>query len=191
MSLVGTFTLLGGGMVLAVLLFLLTTRKPAVIHAAVSISPPPASQSPPSVASAPKPATAPRPISSGTTLLVVDDDEAVRVTTSMILQDFGYAVLACDSGQRALDVLGQQPGVSLLLTDVVMPEMNGAELARRARAMRASLPIVFFSGYADPNSAAGEAVLEPLLRKPFRARELVAEIEAMLADARATPKVGT
>jgi CheY-like chemotaxis protein len=108
----------------------------------------------------------------------------VRVTPAMILQDFGYSVLACESGHSALDVLGEQPAVALLLTDVVMPVMNGAELARRARAMRASLPIVFFSGYADPNSAAGEAVLEPLLRKPFRASELVAEIEAALTGAR-------
>jgi len=183
-----TLTLVGGGIALAVLLFLMTTRKPAPIPAAATPAPPP----PPTAATAvnPQPAAARPPTTSGGTLLIVDDDEAVRVTTAMILQDFGYSVLACESGQSALDVLGRQPEVSLLLTDVVMPEMNGAELARRARALRASLPIVFFSGYADPNTAAGEAVLTPLLRKPFRARELVAEIEAALAGGRAA-KGGT
>ena len=118
------------------------------------------------------------------TLLIVDDDEAVRVTTAMILQDYGYVVLACESGAGALELLRGQPEISLLLTDVVMPGMDGAELARRARGMRQTLPIVFFSGYTDPKSVAGDVVLEPILRKPFRATELVAQIESALAGAR-------
>lgn len=118
------------------------------------------------------------------TLLIVDDDEAVRLTTAMILQDYGYSVLACASGQSALELLRGQPDISLLLTDVVMPGMDGAELARLARAMRQTLPIVFFSGYTDPRSVAGEVVLEPILRKPFRASELVAQIKSALASAK-------
>jgi CheY-like chemotaxis protein len=185
MSQVVTLAFLGGGgIVLAVLLFKLATRRSPVQATAVSPSAPPVSRPPASAPTLRESAVVLNPRGSAATLLVVDDDQAVRVTTAMILQDSGYSVLTCSSGQSALDLLGEQPAVALLLTDVVMPVMNGAELARRARAMRASLPIVFFSGYADPNSAAGEAVLEPLLRKPFRASELVAEIEAALSGAR-------
>jgi len=116
-----------------------------------------------------------------TTVLVVDDDEAVRVTTAMILEDMGYTAIECGTGEAALKRLRDCSGIDLLLTDVVMPGMNGAELARQARAMRASLPIVFFSGYTDLERLAGDVILRPIIRKPFRARELAAQIEASLA----------
>ena len=184
MSEVAILALLGGGgFLFVVLLFLLAARRSAPVPVAVVAPPEPRMPQPGASNVTTSQPAVPTPRGPGATLLVVDDDEAVRMTTAMILQDFGYSVLVCESGQSALDLLGQQPAVALLLTDLVMPEMNGAELARRARAMRASLPIVFFSGYADPNSAAGEAVLEPLLRKPFRVSELVAEIEAALSRA--------
>jgi len=127
---------------------------------------------------------APLRASSPATLLIVDDDEAVRITTAMILQDLGYSVLESATGEGALELLRENPDIALLLTDVVMPGMNGAELARRACAMRPALPILFFSGYANPDSAVGDTVLQPILRKPFRARELAARIEAALARAR-------
>ncbi len=155
------------------------TRPPSSISATPPVS---KAAGVPLGASAPAdPASQP---GSPATLLIVDDDEAVRMTTAMILQDYGYTVLACESGAGALELLSGQPDISLLLTDVVMPGMNGAELARRARVMRQTLPIVFFSGYTDPKSVAGEVILEPILRKPFRATELVAQIESALAGAR-------
>ena len=133
---------------------------------------------------APAPADPSRRTRPRATLLIVDDDEAVRTTTAMILQDYGYSVLECESGAGALELLRGQPDISLLLTDVVMPGMDGAQLALHARAMRQTLPIVFFSGYTDPRSMAAEVVLEPILRKPFRASELVAQIESALAGAK-------
>jgi CheY-like chemotaxis protein len=114
-------------------------------------------------------------------VLIVDDDETVRIITAMILGDLGYSALESGTGEGALELLREHPDVALLLTDVLMPGMHGAELARQARAMRPGLPIVFLSGNADP--LAGDAVLEPILRKPFRASELAARIDEALANA--------
>jgi len=117
------------------------------------------------------------------TVLLVDDDEAVRSTTAMILQTMGYAVLESATGRAALDLLAADPTIGVLLTDVVMPGMNGAELARHARAARPDLPVVFCSGYADPDAVAGDAIVQRIVRKPFRAGELAAQIEAALSEA--------
>ena len=71
----------------------------------------------------------------------------------------------------------------MLLTDVAMPDMNGPDLARHVRPLRPGLPIVFFSGYADPDAVAEDAILHRLVRKPFRATELVAQIKAAMLEA--------
>ena len=132
------------------------------------------------------PADAPLRVKYPATVLIVDDDEAVRITFAMVLEDLGYSVLQSGSGVSALELLRDNPTIALLLTDVVMPGMNGVELARRARAMRAALPIVFISGYADPGSVVGDAARQPILRKPFRASELAAWLDIALAGARDT-----
>ncbi len=118
-------------------------------------------------------------------ILLVDDDEAVRSTTGMILETMGYTVREAESGEVALAALRSGPPIDLLLTDVAMPGMNGPELARRVRALRPMLPIVFFSGYADPESVAGDTIRQRIVRKPFRAVDLAAQIEAALAEHRA------
>jgi CheY-like chemotaxis protein len=117
-------------------------------------------------------------------VLLVDDDEAVRTTTGMILETMGYTVHEAESGQQALELLGGDTAFDILLTDVAMPGMNGPELARRVRDLRPGLPIVFFSGYADPESVAGGTIRQRIVRKPFRAAELAAQIEAALTELR-------
>jgi CheY-like chemotaxis protein len=92
-------------------------------------------------------------------------------------------VLQSHSGRAALNLLAADAGIAVMLTDVAMPGMNGAELARLARAARPALPIVFFSGYADPEAIAGDPILQRIVRKPFRSTELAAQIEAALAEA--------
>jgi CheY-like chemotaxis protein len=120
------------------------------------------------------------------TVLLVDDDEAVRSTTGMILETMGYSVVEAESGREALERLTGDDAIDLLLTDVAMPGMNGPELARQVRVLRPVMPIVFFSGYADPDAVAGNAIRQRMVRKPFRAAELVAQIEAALAEQRAS-----
>ena len=117
-------------------------------------------------------------------VLAVDDDDAVRTTTSDILMGLGYSVLQAPSGEVALELLGQREMIDVLLTDVVMTGMSGPELARRARLLRPDLPIVFISGYADPTGAIDNTPLRPLVRKPFRPSDLRRQIEAALTELR-------
>jgi signal transduction histidine kinase/CheY-like chemotaxis protein len=118
-------------------------------------------------------------------VLVVDDDSAVLGTTAAILRDIGYSVAQADSGAAALELLGRNPGIDLLLTDVVMTPMSGPELAREVERLYPRLPIVFFSGYVAPAGLIGDGAGHPLIRKPFTPGELRRQIEAALADKRA------
>ena len=122
----------------------------------------------------------------GAHILLVDDDEAVRCTTGMVLETMGYSIVQAGGGQQALDLLATGHRIDLLLTDVAMPGMNGPQLARLVRDARPSLPIVFFSGYADPEAVAGDIILQRIVRKPFRATDLAAQIEIALAEAHST-----
>jgi signal transduction histidine kinase len=117
------------------------------------------------------------------TVLLVDDDEAVRVVTGAMLKDLGYAVHEAASGVVALRVLETNMPVDLLMTDLAMPFMTGAQLAQAARARRPGLPVVFISGYADPEGLTGAVSMHRLVRKPFRPGELRQEIEAALGGA--------
>ena len=116
-------------------------------------------------------------------VLVVDDDDAVRAVTLDMLSSLGYTVRAASGGTEALALLDNGDTIDLLLTDVVMPGMSGPELARRARVSRPHLPIVFISGYANPEGIAGEA-LDRLVRKPFGAKDLRERVEEAINEAR-------
>ena len=117
-------------------------------------------------------------------VLVVDDDVDVRSTTALLLRRMGYAVTTAGNAAEALHVLESREAIELLLSDVVMPQVTGPDLARQAQARRPDLPVVFFSGYADPEAIAGAIPLARLLRKPFRPTELAKLIETALAEAR-------
>jgi CheY-like chemotaxis protein len=131
---------------------------------------------------APPPAPRLPSIPSQGTVLVVDDDPAVRATTVEVLRDLGYDVREADSGPEALDLLRCDSQIEVLLTDVVMPGMNGAELARLAPGVRPGLSILFMSGYTDPEEITGALRRHRLVRKPFLPSHLAAQIEAALAE---------
>lgn len=137
-----------------------------------------------------RPGEAPGPKSAAAVVLVVDDDAAVLETTAAILKDLGYSVVQRDAGDAALNLLDREPGIDLLLTDVVMTPMSGPELARNARDRRPHLPIVFFSGYAAPAGLAGDVAGHRLIRKPFTPAELHRQIEAALSEAKARAPAG-
>jgi len=132
-----------------------------------------------------RPVETPEQGTSKALVLAVDDDAAVRNTTADVLKGLGYSVLQAPSGEAALDLLKQDGMIDVLLTDVVMTGMSGPELARRARSSHPRLPIIFISGYADPEGIAGDVILHPLVRKPFRPSDLRRQIEAALARSRA------
>jgi signal transduction histidine kinase len=117
------------------------------------------------------------------TILLVDDDEAVRIVAATMLRDIGYTVREADSGAGAMAALEADDSVDVLMTDLVMPEMNGSQLATVARERLSNLPVIFVSGYADPLDDAW-TLRHPLVRKPFSAVDLHRVIEAALVERR-------
>lgn len=105
------------------------------------------------------------------TILLVEDDEAIRAVTTAILRSLGYQVFPVTSGSEALEFCASDnaASVDLLLTDIVMPSMGGRELAERLLAVRPDLKVLFMSGYVDDPvilQAVQEAAI-PFLEKPF------------------------
>jgi two-component system cell cycle sensor histidine kinase/response regulator CckA len=117
----------------------------------------------------------------GETVVLVDDDEMVRLVASDYLGLQGYRVLAAAGGLEAL-ALFEHERVDLLVTDVVMPEMNGHELYRAAAERRPGLPVVYMSGY-DPESVAvpESGSSSAFLQKPYNLAELGEAVRALLA----------
>jgi PAS domain S-box-containing protein len=117
------------------------------------------------------------------TVLLVEDEDRVRSITSRILQGKGSTVLEARGGAEALDLLGRTDGeVKLVVTDVVMPEMNGPELVQRLQARRPDLKVLFLSGYTDGAIVrhgllgAGTAFLQ----KPFTPGALTRKVHEVL-----------
>jgi two-component system cell cycle sensor histidine kinase/response regulator CckA len=112
------------------------------------------------------------------TILVVEDDEAVRKTTTAILESAGYHVLTAGSALMAIELARMRDTtIDLVLTDVVMPMMSGAEMLPLLRAFRPGLKAIFMSGYAGEHIAArGLNVGDVLLEKPFSKNDLLQQI---------------
>jgi two-component system cell cycle sensor histidine kinase/response regulator CckA len=118
------------------------------------------------------------------TILLVEDEEAVRVFAARALRGKGYTVLEADTGVSALEVLESlDDGIDLLISDVVMPQMDGPTLLRHVREMHPDLKVIFISGYAED---AFRRNLDPasrfqLLPKPFSLKQLAAKVKEVLA----------
>jgi len=114
------------------------------------------------------------------TILVVEDDAIVRMLIVDVLEELQFKVLEADGGTAALALLKNHDTlIDLLMTDVGLPEMDGRELAARARALRPSLPILFASGYAESLEVpAGMHVIG----KPFSIDQLRDKVKGLLAD---------
>ncbi|MBI3791477.1 MAG: PAS domain S-box protein [Gemmatimonadetes bacterium] len=121
------------------------------------------------------------------TVLVVEDEEAVRRLLVRLLRDAGYETHAAAHGAEALEFLAEHPAsVHLLVTDMVMPGMDGRELATRARSMRPDLGVLFTSGYTtDPAmSARVVGAGDAFLRKPYSRREMLHAVRRVLDASR-------
>ena len=117
------------------------------------------------------------------TILLVEDNEIVRRTTYEMLEANGYQILVAASPGDALLICEQHTDpIHLLLTDVVMPKMNGRELADRLGKLRPTMKVLFMSGYTDDavvyNGVRNDQRL--LLQKPFTAITLAQKVRAML-----------
>jgi len=123
------------------------------------------------------------PAGHGETILLVEDEATVLVATRMLLEHLGYAVLPAQGAAKALEIESAfQGSLDLLLTDVVMPDMNGRELSDRIRSRRPGLPVLFMSGYTadilDPHGVLEEGV--HFLQKPASVLEMAHGVEGAL-----------
>jgi CheY-like chemotaxis protein len=129
---------------------------------------------------------APARHSGGETILVVEDEKAVRELTVRILQQLGYTILTASSGAEALELCRTHGGhIDLLLTDVVMPNMSGRQLADQMRASRPKTKILFLSGYTE-NTVVHHGVLDAgvdFLPKPFSRENLSKKLREVLSRA--------
>jgi two-component system, cell cycle sensor histidine kinase and response regulator CckA len=117
------------------------------------------------------------------TVLIAEDEESVRALACRILRARGYAVLEASNGRQALDVAQQYPGaIDIVLTDVIMPEMDGSTLVSHLKATRPGIKALFFSGYTN-EAIVQHGVLDSnvdFLQKPFSASGLVRKLREVI-----------
>jgi two-component system, cell cycle response regulator CpdR len=115
-------------------------------------------------------------------ILLAEDEEAMRTYLSRALENAGYDVVAVDRGTAALPWL-ETEAFDLLLTDIVMPEMDGIELAQRCANLSPETKVMFITGFAAVTlKASREAPQAKVLSKPFHLRDLVLEVQRMFGQ---------
>ncbi len=126
---------------------------------------------------------------SGQTILLVDDDVALRSVTQLVLEQAGYRVVTAEDGPEALRIAREYPGpIHLLVTDLVMPGMDGAELGRQIGSLRLGIPVLYVTAFAIAQLADQEIVLRrivldpgvPILVKPFSFEALEKSVREVL-----------
>ena len=117
-------------------------------------------------------------------ILLADDEEAMRTYLARALTNAGYEVCAVESGVAALPLL-ESGDFDLLVSDIVMPEMDGIELAQHCAEISPRTKVMFITGFAAVSlRASREQPSAKVLSKPFHLRDLVLEVERMFEDAR-------
>ena len=117
------------------------------------------------------------------TILLVEDEPMVRTVAERALTRHGYKVLTATNGEEALELIDQGDDIALLISDVVMPVMDGPTMVREARKSRPELPILFMSGYAEEQLRKSIDIANvAFLPKPFSVNELAEAVRKVLAD---------
>jgi CheY-like chemotaxis protein len=121
----------------------------------------------------------------GETILLVEDEPAILKMTTRMLESLGYTVVTASTPGKAIRLAGEHPGrINLLMTDVIMPEMNGRDLAKQLLNHYPKLRRLFMSGY-PADVIAHHGVLDPgvhFIQKPFSQADLAAKLQETLAD---------
>ena len=125
----------------------------------------------------------PRDLTGIGTVLLVEDEDAVRLFSARALRNKGYKVLEARSGEAALELLNEQlADIDLIISDVVMPRMDGPTLIKEVRQRRADIKVIFISGYAEDDFRrkidAGEEA--HFLMKPFTLKQLATKVKEVL-----------
>lgn len=117
-----------------------------------------------------------------TRILLAEDDDAMRAYLARALENAGYSVDAVDRGTAALPLL-ERERYDLLLSDIVMPEMDGIELAQRCGELSPRTKVMFITGFAAVTmKASREAPNAKILSKPFHLRDIVMEVDRIFQD---------
>lgn len=117
-------------------------------------------------------------------ILLAEDEEAMRTYLARALEKAGYAVDSVDCGTAAIPLL-ENSEYDLLLSDIVMPEMDGIELAQRCNEISPGTKVMFITGFAAVSlKASADQPRAKVLSKPFHLRDLVLEVDRVFADAR-------
>jgi two-component system cell cycle sensor histidine kinase/response regulator CckA len=119
------------------------------------------------------------------TVLLVEDEDAVRLFGARALRNKGYKVLEARSGEAALEIIGNcgEP-IDLLITDVVMPRMDGPTLIKEVRARQPNMKVIFISGYAEDNfrRRLDENAEIHFLPKPFSLKQLAGKVKEVMRE---------
>ena len=127
------------------------------------------------------------------TVLVAEDEDGVRTVVTEMLRKQGYSVVTAPGGAAAIETARKMTTVDLLISDVIMPGMNGPELAQNLRALRPDLRVLYVSGYTD-SAIAREGELEPgtaFLHKPFTPDQLARKVREILDQPADVNRSGT
>ena len=122
--------------------------------------------------------------SRGAQILVVEDDDLVRIFAVKLIESLGYAVTNAGNGMEAMRVLEETSSIELIFTDIVMPGVDGIVLADMVKRRRPQLKVLYATGYRDIARARNEAGIlhGKILEKPYRPAELEREIRELLPD---------
>jgi signal transduction histidine kinase/ActR/RegA family two-component response regulator len=124
------------------------------------------------------------------TVLLVEDEPAVREVATAFLTAAGYRVLPAEDGERAMQIAARESAIDVLITDMVMPRMRGPELARELLRWKPAVKVIYMSGYLEPTDANGDLIKDAFfLSKPFSRESLVNQIAEALRQQ--SPAVAT
>ncbi len=117
------------------------------------------------------------------TVMLVEDEDAVRLFSARALRNKGYKVIEARSGENALELLATHPQIDVLVTDVVMPQMDGTELIKRVREQRPTMRVICISGYAEETfrKRLDSASDVHFLPKPFTLEQLAGKVKQVIA----------
>jgi len=116
------------------------------------------------------------------TILYAEDDDSMRKFFEKALEKAGHQVIACSDGERALRALKFADGAfDMLLTDIMMPGLDGIELAKQAEVLSPGIKIMFITGFAAVAMSDAKASETTVLSKPVHLRQLVAEVDRLIA----------
>jgi signal transduction histidine kinase/ActR/RegA family two-component response regulator len=132
-----------------------------------------------------------RDLTGAGTILLVEDEDAVRLFSARALRNKGYKVIEARSGEAALVIMGQDgEPIDLLITDVVMPEMDGPALVEEVRQRRPDMKVIFISGYAESafRQRASDGSMLHFLAKPFSLKQLATKVKDVLEESLDSPQ---